>query len=319
MKLLTVLSVVIFLASWMAAPAQATFHLMQIQQVIAGVDGDDSIQAIQLRMRGSFQNLVQNSRLVVWDASGANPIIVSSPGTSVPNHGAGVTVLIASAGFAGATSPPAVPDFTMGNLIPNSYFAAGSLTFENSAGTIVYWRLSWGGASYTGATTGALTNDADGEFGPPFAGPVPSANTKALLFQGAATAMSTANSTDYALTGGDAVFTNNAGVSFTVQSTVTAVGPNGQGDQLQQNYPNPFNPSTEIAFTVARGGSATLRIYDVEGKLVTTLVDRNVEAGQHRIQWNGINAQGRRVGSGIYFYRLLTPDFTQTRKMVLIK
>ena len=100
---------------------------------------------------------------------------------------------------------------------------------------------------------------------------------------------------------------------------MTAIGPNGQGDQLQQNYPNPFNPSTEIAFTVARGGNAILRIYDVEGKLVTTLVDRNVEAGQHRIQWNGIDAQGRRVGSGIYFYRLSTPDFTQTRKMVLIK
>jgi hypothetical protein len=319
MKFLLILSVAVFLICSMALTAHATFHLMQIQQVIAGVDGDNSIQAIQLRMRGSFQNLVQNSRLVVWDASGANPIVVSSPGTSVPNHGAGVTVLIASASFAGATSPPAVPDFTLSNLIPASYLAAGSITFENSAGTIIYWRLSWGGASYTGATTGALTNDADGEFGPPFAGPVPSADTKALLFQGTAAAMSTANSTDYALTGGDAVFTNNAGTSFTVQSTVTAVGPVGQEDQLYQNYPNPFNPSTEIAFTMSRGGNAVLRIYDVEGKLVTTLVERNVESGQHRIQWNGNDANGRRVGSGIYFYRLLTPDFEQTRKMVLLK
>lgn len=299
--------------------AHATFHLMQIEQVIAGVDGDVSIQAIQLRMRGSFQNLVQSSRLVVHDASGANPIVVSTPATSVPNHGAGVHVLIASAGFASATSPAAVPDFVMNNLIPASYFAAGSLTFENSAGTIIYWRLSWGGAGYTGGTKGSLTNDADGEFAPPFAGQVPSADTRALLFQGVATAFSVANSIDYALTSGDAVFTNNAGNSFTVQSVVSATGLPVPGDNLEQNRPNPFNPSTEIAFTVSRNTHATIRVYDASGRMVATIADEPYTAGPHSVAWDGRNLEGNQVGSGVYFYRLETALGSQTRKMILLK
>jgi hypothetical protein len=324
MQRLSVLTVTVLilgaaLVGLTSGTAHATFHLMQIEQVVAGVDGDNSIQAIQLRMRGSFQNLVQNSQLVVRDASGANPIVVSTPASSVPNHGAGVRVLIASAGFAGATSPPAVPDFIMDNLIPGSYLAAGSLTFENSAGTIIYWRLSWGGGGYTGSTLGNVTNDADGEYGPPFAGPVPSADTRALLFQGTATAQSVANSSDYALTSGDAVFTNNAGNSFTVQPVVSATGVPVAGDNLEQNSPNPFNPSTEIAFTVSRGTHATIRVYDVTGRMVASIADESYTAGRHRVVWDGRNIAGNRVGSGVYFYRLTMTGFAETRKMVLLK
>jgi len=299
--------------------AHATFHLMQIERVIAGVDGDDSVQAIQLRMRGSFQNLVQGSRLVAWDATGSNPVVIITPASSVPNHGAGVTILIASAGFAGATAPPATPDFTMTNPIPASYFAAGSLTFENSAGTIIYWRLSWGGAGYTGGTKGSVTNDADGEFGPPFAGPLPSVDTRALRFLGAGTAMSTANSTDYALTAGDAVFTNNAGTTFTVQSIASAAGLPAMQEQLEQNTPNPFNPSTEIAFTLSRNGHATLRIYDAAGRAVAIIAEGSYDAGRHRFVWDGRNGDGAQVRSGVYFYRLVTEAGSETRKMLLLK
>jgi hypothetical protein len=299
--------------------AHATFHLMQVEQVIAGVDGDGTVQAIQLRMRGSFQNLVQGSRLVVWDASGANPVVISTPGTSVPNHGAGVTVLIASVGFAGATDPPAAPDFIMNNLIPVSYLDAGSLTFENSAGTIVYWRISWGGPGYTGGTNGAFTNDADGEFGPPFAGALPSADTRALRFQGSATALSTENASDYAVTAGDAVFTNNAGVSFLVQSLALAAGLPSTRDGLEQNHPNPFNPVTEIAFTLSQEGPASLRVFDARGKAVTTLADGSYAEGRHSVVWDGRNAGGIEVSSGVYFYRLDTASGSQTRKMTLVK
>jgi hypothetical protein len=299
--------------------AFATFHLMQIEQVIAGVDGDNTVQAVQLRMRGSFQNLVQNSRLVARDASGANPVVVSTPGSSVANHGAGVRVLIASPNFAGATTPTASPDFTMDNLIPASYLAAGSLTFENSAGTIVYWRLSWGGGSYTGSNGGSTTNDLDGDFGPPFAGPLPSSDTQAVLFQGSATAMSTTNAADYALSGSNAVFTNNAGQSFTVESTVSAVGPVANEDRLGQNRPNPFNPSTEIVFSLANDGRARLGIYDVRGRLVATLADAHFDAGPHRMAWDGRDESGAPVASGVYFYRLTSASGDQTRKMVLTK
>jgi hypothetical protein len=246
-------------------------------------------------------------------------VVISTPGSSVPNHGAGVRVLVASANFAAATSPTAVPDFIMNNLIPASYLAAGTLTFESAAGTVVYWRLSWGGGGYTGANSGALTNDADGKFGPPFAGPHPSADTQALLFQGTATALSTTNVADYTLTGGDAVFTNNAGQSFTVEQTASAVRPAVTGDRLEQNRPNPFNPSTEIVFSLANDGPATLRVFDARGREVATLVDADLEVGPHRIAWDGRDARGIRIGSGVYFYRLVSASGVQTRKMVLTK
>lgn len=203
------------------SPARATVHLMQIEQVIGGVNGDTTAQAVQLRMRGLFQNSMQLAKLWAWDAQGLNPVLLIDFLTPVLNHGAGVTTLVASPNLANFTSPTVVPDFTMTNLIPASYLAAGSITFENNLGTIIYWRLSWGGASYTGPTTGAITNDPDGEFGPPYPGPLPSSDLQALQFQGLATAPSTSNAADYALTGSPAVFTNNAGAGFTVAVPVT--------------------------------------------------------------------------------------------------
>ena len=197
----------------------ATFHLMQIEQAIAGVNGDTTVQAIQLRTRSSFQNFVAGARIHAWDANGENPVLILDIPTDVANTASGARILIASPDFPAHTSPAAVLNFTMTNLIPESYLAAGSLTFEDDfgdPGTIVYWRLSWGGASYTGSTTGDLSNDLNGDFGPPFGGPLPSSSLQALKFQGAATARSTTNLADYALTAGAAVFNNTSGTSFTV-------------------------------------------------------------------------------------------------------
>lgn len=89
---------------------------------------------------------------------------------------------------------------------------------------------------------------------------------------------------------------------------------------LQQNVPNPFNPSTEISFTVPEGGaSVTLRIYDVTGKLVRTLVDGHEPAGTRTVTWAGRNDQGQPVASGTYFYQLTSPKFSERKKMVLLK
>jgi flagellar hook assembly protein FlgD len=91
--------------------------------------------------------------------------------------------------------------------------------------------------------------------------------------------------------------------------------------RLEQNYPNPFNPTTRIAYEVEEGarGRVTLAVYDVTGARVRTLVDEPARAGVHAITWDGRNARGETVGSGIYFYRLTTPARTLTRKMVLLK
>lgn len=200
----------------LAAAASASFHLMQIEQVIAGANNDPTAQAIQLRMRADFQNVLGNSRLVVRDAAGANPIIISDPAASVPNRGIGIRVLLCTPSFAAQTTPPAVSDFTITTPIPMSYFAAGTLEFQNNTGTIVYWRLSWGGGGYTGPGTGSTNNDPDGNFNPPIATALPSATNVATRFTGAAAATSSNNLADYALTAGNSIWINNAGTQFTL-------------------------------------------------------------------------------------------------------
>ncbi len=197
--------------------AQASFHFMQIEQVIGGVNGDTTAQAIQLRMRSSFQHLVGNqSEINVYDATGANPVLLVDFATNVTNFAAGSRILVTTPNFANHTNIPLVSDFTM-NPIPVSYLAAGQISFEaDSALFGKLWNLNYGGASYTGTTTGGVTNDANGDFGPPFGGPLPTSSTSALLFQGAFSALSTTNLADYALTAGASTFTNNAGTPFTV-------------------------------------------------------------------------------------------------------
>ena len=198
----------------LADPAFASFHLMQIEQVIGGVNGDTSRQAIQLRMRSPGQNFVQFGRLRAWDAAGANPVLLLDLMTQVANSSAGDHVLVATANFL----PGLTPDFVM-QPIPASYLPAGKITWEDDSGTI-YWGLAWGGAAYTGTNLGVTVaaggNDADGNFNPPFPGVLPSSNTQAVRFTGAAGALSTNNAADYALTVGAAVFTNNTGANGTV-------------------------------------------------------------------------------------------------------
>jgi hypothetical protein len=89
---------------------------------------------------------------------------------------------------------------------------------------------------------------------------------------------------------------------------------------LYQSAPNPFNPTTVIRYDVpARGGKVTLRIYDVEGRLVSTLVNEYQSPGHKTATWHGRNNDGYGVASGVYFYRMTAPGFEMTRKMVLLK
>ncbi len=207
---------VILLGALVAAPrAHASFHLMQVEQVVGGVNGDVSAQAIQLRIRSLGQNLVSQARVKAWDAAGLNPILIIDMTTNVANGLAGDQVLIVSSTFQNYVSPVQAPNFTMTNLIPASYLTAGSLTFEDDFGTI-YWRLSWGGAGYTGPGNMSTFNDATGNGNPPFAGPLPYSNLQAVRFNGLASALSTTNAADYSLTAGASVWTNNAHLSETL-------------------------------------------------------------------------------------------------------
>jgi len=166
---------------------------------------------------------------------------------------------------------------------------------------------------------GAVTNDADRNFGPPITTPLPSTGTQATLFQGAAGALSTTNLADYATTAGDAVFTNNAGQTFVVAAPPTAARTPASGVELSQNHPNPFNPSTRIPFTLSERAHVTLKIYDGTGRLVSTLVDRVMDEGPNSVEWDGRDAQGRTLVSGVYFYRLNGLGLERSRKMVMLK
>ena len=88
---------------------------------------------------------------------------------------------------------------------------------------------------------------------------------------------------------------------------------------LAQNNPNPFGSSTVIAFSLPKESKVTLAIYDITGRMVKNLVDREMGAGNHTLRWDGKDQTGREVTSGIYFYRLKAGDFTQTNKMVVLR
>jgi hypothetical protein len=88
---------------------------------------------------------------------------------------------------------------------------------------------------------------------------------------------------------------------------------------LHQNYPNPFNPVTEIQFDVPVASEVTLTIYNIMGQEVTTLTNRTLQAGFHSVRWDGTNGQGELVSTGVYFYRLTSPAFISTKKMIMVK
>jgi len=88
---------------------------------------------------------------------------------------------------------------------------------------------------------------------------------------------------------------------------------------LRQNYPNPFNPETNIEFSLPSEQQVSLGVFNLLGQQVRTLVDAKLEAGTHAAHWDGRNDNGASVPSGVYFYRLYTPEFSQTNKMVLVR
>jgi hypothetical protein len=88
---------------------------------------------------------------------------------------------------------------------------------------------------------------------------------------------------------------------------------------LSQNYPNPFNPATTIRFSLREKGKVAIRIYDVAGRLVKTLVDEVRDAGAYVEPWDGRNNRDSRVASGVYFYKMESKHFSSTRKMVLLR
>ncbi len=105
--------------------------------------------------------------------------------------------------------------------------------------------------------------------------------------------------------------------SFTIRKTSTNNLPIEFA--LKQNYPNPFNPITTIVYDVPKESHITLTVYDLMGRVVKELVSDRINAGTHHIIWNGTDAYGQSVASGMYLYRLKSDNYIKTKKLVMLK
>ncbi len=104
-----------------------------------------------------------------------------------------------------------------------------------------------------------------------------------------------------------------------VTSSVSGVGDTPAVFAHLGNYPNPFNPMTRISFSLSHDGPVRVQVFDTAGRLVRTLIDGVMTRGAHQVQWNGTDAGGRAVPSGIYFSRIQDQGQTLTRRMTLVR
>ena len=88
---------------------------------------------------------------------------------------------------------------------------------------------------------------------------------------------------------------------------------------LHQNYPNPFNPTTTIRYDIAQESRVLIQVFDIQGRLVKTLVEKMDTPGKKSIHWNATNQIGDPVSAGMYLYIIQTDSFNDTKKMLLLK
>ncbi len=84
-------------------------------------------------------------------------------------------------------------------------------------------------------------------------------------------------------------------------------------------YPNPFKPVTTISFDLPDNAQVSIAVYDLKGRMVTELVKGQMEAGYHTIVWNAQDISGVPLSNGVFFYRMITPEFNSVKKMVILK
>jgi hypothetical protein len=296
--------------------ADADHHLMQIHKVLAGIDGFTEVQVIQLRARTPGQNFVADALLVASDAAGLNPVILATCDEDVLNGAGGARIVLATANLPNFTTPSVDPDFVLSNRIPDSYLPAGSLTWEDEVGT-VWWRLCWGGASYTGPTSVNANNDPDGDCAPAWGGALPS-STEALRFDGTFFAQGATNASDYSIAPGAATFTTNAGVNTTVFSPPSSADVRGSTLLRVIASPNPFASTTRLAFHLAKRAPARFSVFDVTGRRVT-VQDATLSAGEQSFEWSGDDSGGNRMPAGVYFLKLQIHEESRGVPVVLVR
>ena len=205
-------------------PAYAQYAHVQIEMVIGSVDGDPSLQAVQLRIGEAGDNALAGMTVVASDATGANPVTICTIPSNVGNGALGARVLLCSNAMLGRLAPFITPDFLLSTPIPTSYLAAGSLTLDMPGdGMGPLWRLSWGGASYSGSGAVELINDSDGECNPAYPNSIDGVVGRGVKFKFDPGTPSTTNANDYASKQGADQVWNNAGDQATIIAGTTPV------------------------------------------------------------------------------------------------
>nr|HPR18501.1 T9SS type A sorting domain-containing protein [Candidatus Cloacimonadota bacterium] len=123
--------------------------------------------------------------------------------------------------------------------------------------------------------------------------------------------------------GVEAVYDEGTSARVSCPFDYNGTGNNGQliaKDELSGNYPNPFNPTTTISFFTTESTENTeISVYNLKGQKVKQLLNAQLAAGRHSVVWNGTDDNGKAVSSGIYFYKMKSGKYLETKKMILMK
>lgn len=294
----------IALLAW-PRPATATFHLVEINKVMAGYEGDATVQAVELRMLAAGENFVNTASIKVYDAGG-NPVsILGTFAADLPSAGsvAGAKILCATNAF--ATRFGITPDLVIAPGIPET---TGQVSFEKSICFV------------NAVAYGAVTTFKNGASAAP---PLPTSGAPVLVRTvNDATVPSCPLGEDAAarfqLTTGSpsspVIFTNYAGQSVSISSTVTAVAASTAPAAFRMG-PNPFRSSAVIEGARAR----RITIFDIRGRMVRELLAPSGGAFANAVEWRGDDGRGSPVPSGIYFVRFEGDDGVQIRRLAVIR
>ena len=273
-------------------PAEATFHLNQITKIMAGYEGDEAIEAVEMEMMLDGENLVSGGSLKVYNANGVLVSTLGTFGSNLPASGAFAGRKILFATMKWKQKFGLTPDLQISAGIPK---LTGQVSFELP------------GCVVNAIAYGAVNNVLNG----------PSSALQLPILGATALIRGVGNATFPSCPLGENAgawfgmiqgypghpirFTNNAGQFVDVTSIVTAVEPTAEAPRPLRASPNPFQGATTIEFASAPG---RVTVHDVQGRLVRAW-DAGAGTGNQKLQWDGTDARGRAVPAGIYFVRAL--------------
>ena len=290
--------------------APQTFHIAEIFKIMAGYNGDATIQAVEIKTLGAGENLVNGASIVVFNPDGSLSANLGTFPADVPNGAAGVRILCATAAF--QTTFGITADLT---IAPGILRMSGQVSYEKPAcrvNTIPYGNVSapvTPGATLApflpvaGATILLRTIDSPGF------PTCPLSESAGLRFQ-----------QKQGTTASPITFTNNAGTSVLVSSTVTGVGSPPPAHPVLRVFPNPIRGTTRIEAP----DWAPLTIHDIQGRLVRVLTcvaggACPQVAGPFKGEWNGTDSRGRDVPSGIYFLRYVGRSGSVVKRIAITR